>query len=149
MPVHALHWKHVFNLPLLPPGFQVFLQYTVSYIVTVRDIQSGETVGTLFSSATRLNVSPQVLDDCRRRNVTVQALVNDTLSDQSSPYNTTPTCEWISATRNDALTLGAHAAARVTVVAVCVCVSVRYSTSHFTSHESLHKQYIPRIQRRV
>ena len=30
---------------------------------------------------------------------------------------------------------------RVMVVVVCVCQSVCYSTSHFTSNESLHEQY--------
>ena len=33
-------------------------------------------------------------------------------------------------------------AARVTVVVVCVCLSVCYPTSHFTSHESLHKGHV-------
>jgi hypothetical protein len=96
--VDILQWDHVLHLPALPTGFRVFVNYTISYLVTARDMESGEN-----TNETRLNVS-QVLDDCRRQEFTVYTLVN-MVSGQSSSYNTTLTGEWIFATRNDALVL--------------------------------------------
>ena len=95
--IDTLQWDHVLHLPALPAGFQLFLHYTISYLVTVRDIENGEKGETLFTNETSLNVL-QVLDDCRRQEFTVQILVNDILSGQSSFYNTNPTCEWMFAT---------------------------------------------------
>ena len=68
--------------------------------------------------------------------------------------NTVPFSLSPGAGRRAALINPRHAyTARVTVVVVCVCLSVRFVTSHFTSHQSLHKQYqvyqVVYIQRRM
>ena len=85
----TLHWKDALRLPALPTGFRIFTGYSISYLMTVRDIESGEEGETLFANETSLNVS-QVLDDCRRQTFTIEILVNDTQSGQSSSYITTP-----------------------------------------------------------
>ncbi|CAI8027586.1 hypothetical protein GBAR_LOCUS15751, partial [Geodia barretti] len=87
--IDTLQWDHVLHLPALPAGFRVFTNYNISYFVTVRDMESGENGETWSANETSLNVS-QVLDDCRRQTFTVQTLVNDMVSGQSSSYNTTP-----------------------------------------------------------
>ena len=102
--IDTLQWDHVLHLPALPAGFRVFINYNISYLVTVRDMESGGNGETLSANETSLNVS-QVLDDCRRQEFTVEMLVNDMVSSQSSSYNTSLTCEWTSAIRNDALVL--------------------------------------------
>ena len=78
--------------PLFPPGFQMFINYSITYLVTVRDVESGEEE-TLIADETTLNLT-DVLDVCRRQEFTVQTQVNDTLySPQSSSYFFHPTCE--------------------------------------------------------
>ena len=90
-----LTWNHIIFQPLdLPYEFDLDHGFTISYLVNVTDRgNSGERVESLASSETSINVS-QYLDHCKSQEFTVQALVNETLS-QSSSFLTDSTGEWL------------------------------------------------------
>ena len=89
-----INWSHVFQPSDLPSEFELDHGFTISYLVNVTDRDSsGEKVESLASNETSLNVS-QYLDHCSRQEFTVQALVNDMLS-QSRSLTTNTTGEWL------------------------------------------------------
>ena len=89
-----ISWSHVFQPSDLPSDFEMDHGFTISYLVNVTDRDSsGERVESLASNETSLNVS-QYLDHCSRQEFTLQALVNDMLS-QSRSLTTNSTGEWL------------------------------------------------------
>ena len=89
-----ISWSHVFQPSDLSSEFELDHGFTISYLVNVTDRDSsGERVESLASNETSLNV-PQYLDHCSGQEFTVQALVNDMLS-QSRSLTTDSTGEWL------------------------------------------------------
>ena len=82
----TLEWRHVYQSPSLPAGFELTTDINISYLVNVSDRDSGERKESLPSQETSLNIS-QFLDHCKRQELSVQALVNGHYS-QSSSYLT-------------------------------------------------------------
>jgi hypothetical protein len=84
-----LQWSHMFQPSGIAPDFELTTDTNVSYLVYVRDRDSGETGEPLATDQTSLNIS-HLLDYCRRLEFAVQALVNGQFSSPNSTYSSEP-----------------------------------------------------------
>ena len=79
-----LQWSHVFQPSDLPPDFELFHQFTLSYLVHMTDRDDVEAARSVAVNETSFNIE-DMLETCRRQYFTVQAVIdNETLSENSS-----------------------------------------------------------------